>query len=170
MFPGDVQCCRACWKPSSLGGGIDTSLLSKAQPLCVSVYLSLCQCVSGEIEALCWHISLAHTHTHLLSFSFCISLLFLPVLHPSPCLSSLCLRGIWGQSSRCRIRSHPVWQNDEHHTGWGLLDQPLHWQSQHTHAHTRTHARTRRKKKQTCWLYGLFCPQTTLKASLLHNK
>ncbi len=52
-FPFDVVCCKVCWKLSSLGGRIGTFLLSKPQPLCVSVYLSLCQCASGEIEALC---------------------------------------------------------------------------------------------------------------------
>lgn len=95
-------------------------------PMSLCFHLSLCQCASGEIEGLCWHASLSlfftHTNTYTSTFSpFQHITLVLP-FPLSPFFSSVCLRGIWGQSSRCRISSHPVWQNHKHHTGSDLLD------------------------------------------------
>ena len=119
--------------------------------ICLSFSLSVR--LSGNRGPLLTHLS----QTHPLSLSFCISLLFLPFLHPSPCLSSLHLRGIWGQSSCCRIRSHPLWQNGEHHTDIGLLDRPIDRQTQHTHIY-------RHIGKQTCWLC-LFYTVTGLSSS-----
>lgn len=132
---------------------------------CLSVSVSVSQGKSRPFADT--SLSLAHTHTD--TYSFCISLLFFTFLHPSWCLSSLCLRGIPGQRSHCHIGSHPVWQNDEHHTGSGLLDRTTDCQPQHTRTHMQTHTQSH-TEKQTCWLYLLFYQQPALKASLLYNK
>lgn len=85
---------------------------------CTHPSVSLTVLLWGNKGPLLTH--LPHTHTHPLSFYFCISLLFFPLLYSSFCPSSLHLRSIWCQRSCCQ--SHFVRQIDQYHMGCGPLD------------------------------------------------
>ncbi len=79
------MCRRASWRLSSVGERIGTSLLSRPQPLCVSVYLSLRLSVSvpqGKLRPFAdTHLSLFHTHIYFLSLSVYHSCSFHPSIH-----------------------------------------------------------------------------------------
>lgn len=172
----DVVSCRACWKLSSLGGGTDTSLLSKPQPHCVSVYLSLSVCLWGNWGPLLTHLSRSHTHTDTHAATFFLFLYITLVLYIPPSILVPFFPLSQGYSRPEQPLSH---QESSSVTAWWASHRlrpagPDHRLQVTTHmnTHANTHKSHWERGKQNCWLYFLFCHQITsvneMKISLSH--
>ena len=152
---------RACWKPSSVEGGIGPFLLSRTPSL--TAFLSICLFVSasrGKSRPFAdTPLSLTHTYT----FSLFLYITLVLSIHLSIHLTAFLptVSGVFG--ARASTVASGVIQCDRM---MSITQAQACWPGP---LHTHTHSVYRDRGKQTCWLW-LYCHQLILKPSLLHNK